>query len=143
MGTRTRLTTVESVQESGSYRFTVRESYGEDEEVFLVPCEDGVAAYRNYCMHETDQRLARAGIGAIVRDGEIICPRHGSTFDACSGHCDNGKAEGTTLAPVEVEVEDGEVYLVDDDVTYLWEGGLSEDDDDDDDMPNSTSHINL
>lgn len=142
MATRTRVTSVESVHDAGSYLFTVRESYGEDEEVVLVPCEDGVEAYRNYCMHETDQRLAREGIGAILRDGEIICPRHGSTFDACSGECDNGKAEGMTLAPVEVEVEDGEVYLVDDSVTYLWEGGRS-DDDDDDDMPNSTSHINL
>jgi nitrite reductase/ring-hydroxylating ferredoxin subunit len=121
MGRRRRLTSVESVHEEGSYVFSVREDRGGEAEVVVVPCEDGVAAYRNYCMHETDQRLAREGIGAILRGGEVICPRHGSTFDACSGECDNGKAEGMTLAEVGVVVEDGQVLLVDDDVTYLYE----------------------
>jgi nitrite reductase/ring-hydroxylating ferredoxin subunit len=141
MGARTRLTSVESVHEDGSYLFTVRDSYGEDGEVVVVPCEDGVAAFRNYCVHESDQRLAREGIGAVIRDGKMICPRHGSTFDTCSGDCDNGKAEGMTLADVGVVVEDGQVYLVDEDLTYLYDGPVH--DDDDDDMPSSTSHINL
>jgi len=120
--------------------FSVREDRGGEEEVFVVPCEDGVAAYRNYCTHETDQRLARDGIGAMVRDGEVICPRHGSTFDACSGECDNGKARGTTLAEVAVTVEDGQVILVDDSVTYLYEGSLR-DDEGDDGGPSSSSHL--
>ena len=144
MGTRTRLTSVESVHEEGSYVCLVRESSGADGEVVVVPCEDGVAAYRNFCVHESDQRLAREGIGAILRDGEIICPRHGSTFDSCSGFCDNGKAEGLTLAEVDVAVEDGDVYLVDDGLTYLWDGGLGDDDGDETgDGPSSTSHVNF
>lgn len=143
MCARTRVTSVEAVHESGSYLFAVRDSYGEDGEVVVVPCEDGVAAFRNYCVHETDQRLAREGIGAVVRDGEMICPRHGSTFDTCSGDCDNGKAAGMTLADVDVAVEDGQVYLVDESLTYLYEGAVRGGDDDDDDMPSSTSHINL
>ena len=144
MGTRTRLTSVESVHEEGSYVCSVRESSGADGEVVVVPCEDGVAAYRNFCVHDSDQRLAREGIGAILRDGEIICPRHGSTFDSCSGFCDNGKAEGLTLAEVDVAVEDGDVYLVDDGLTYLWDGGLGDDDGDETgDGPSSTSHVNF
>jgi nitrite reductase/ring-hydroxylating ferredoxin subunit len=142
MSARTRLTSVESVHDEGSYLFTVRDSYGEDDEVVVVPCEDEVAAFRNYCVHETDQRLAREGIGAVIRNGEMICPRHGSTFDTCSGDCDDGKAAGMTLADVDVTVEDGQVYLVDDDLTYLYDGPV-QGDDEDDDMPSSSSHINL
>ncbi|WP_323676108.1 Rieske 2Fe-2S domain-containing protein [Halorubellus sp. PRR65] len=144
MSARTRVTSVESVHEDGSYLFAVRDSYGDDGEVVVVvPCEDGVAAFRNYCVHESDQRLAREGVGAVVRDGGMICPRHGSTFDTCSGDCDNGKAEGMTLADVDVVVEDGQVYLVDDSLTYLYEGPVQGGDDDGDEMPSSTSHINL
>jgi hypothetical protein len=58
-------------------------------------------------------------------------------FDACSGYCDNGEAADTTLPSVDVAVEDGVVYLTDDDVTFAHEGGI----DDEDDGPASTSHI--
>jgi nitrite reductase/ring-hydroxylating ferredoxin subunit len=142
METRTRLTSVESVHEDGSYLFAVRDAHGEDGEVVVVPCEDGVEAFRNYCVHESDQRLAREGVGAVIRDGELVCPRHGSTFDTCSGDCDDGKAEGMTLADVDVTAEDGQVYLVDDGLTYLYDGPVRGEDGDDD-MPSSTSHIDL
>lgn len=142
----THLTTVETVHEAGSWLFTVRDGYGELDEVILVPCEDGVEGWINRCPHET-QRLD-VGRGAAMRDGEIICPRHGSTFDACAGDCDNGEAAGTRLVPVEVTIEDGEVHLSDRSVTFENEGGIDESDDpladdgdDDDDLPSSTSHI--
>jgi Rieske Fe-S protein len=73
-----------------------------------------------------------------MRDGQIICPKHGSMFDSCSGYCDNGEAKGTELVPLELAVEDGVIYLVDDDYRFDGEGGL---DDDGDDVPDSTSHI--
>jgi nitrite reductase/ring-hydroxylating ferredoxin subunit len=142
MTVRTRVTDLSEVPEVGSYLFTVRESGGGEEEVVLVRCEgeEGpVAAWKNFCQHETDQRLDRGvGNGAVMRDGGIVCPKHGSVFDACSGFCDNGKAAGSTLVAVDVEVEDGTVYLTDDDVTYRHGGGI---DDDDDDMPSSSSHL--
>jgi hypothetical protein len=59
-------------------------------------------------------------------------------FDSCSGYCDNGEAKGTELVPLAVEIEDGAVWLTDDDYRFDSVGGL---DDDDDDMPDSTSHI--
>ncbi|MFW6435016.1 MAG: Rieske (2Fe-2S) protein, partial [Halovenus sp.] len=92
----------------------------------------------NRCTHE-NQRLYREGIGAIMRDGGVVCPKHGSIFDACSGYCDNGEAADSTLLSVDLEIEDGQVYLVDEDMTYLHEGPA--DDDDDDDGPQSTSHL--
>jgi nitrite reductase/ring-hydroxylating ferredoxin subunit len=136
MGVKSRLAAVESVPENGSLLFTVREDDGRKEEVVLVRGDDCIEAWKNFCQHEPDQRLDR-GFGAAVRDGEILCPKHGSPFDACTGRCDSGKAAGTTLAAVDVAVEGGAVYLVDDDCRYLHDGGI----DDGDDAPGSTSHL--
>lgn len=94
----------------------------------------GVAAWINRCTHEA-QRFD-TGRGVPMRDGEIVCPRHGSFFDACTGHCDNGEAAGTTLPAVDVAVEDGTVFLVDEDYAFAHEGGIG-----DGDGPSSTSHI--
>lgn len=132
----TLLTPVDDVPENGSYRFTVEEADGGLEEVILVRLDDGVSAWKNFCQHETDQRLD-TGRGAAMRDGQIVCPKHGSMFDAESGYCDNGKAAGSTLVEVDVSVRHGQVYLTDDDLEFRHEGGI----DDDDGMPDSTSHL--
>jgi nitrite reductase/ring-hydroxylating ferredoxin subunit len=138
MSGRYRLTSVETVREEGSWLFRVRDQQGSEEEVVLVPCEGpGVEAWVNRCTHE-NQRLYREEIGAIVRDDGIVCPKHGSIFDTCSGECDNGEAAGTTLPSVEITVDGGQVYLTDDDVEYLGTGTR---DDDGDDGPDSTSHL--
>jgi len=131
-----RITSVEEIPDGGSYLFTVREPDGSEEEVILLRLDDDVTAWKNFCMHETDQRLDR-GMGAAVRDGGIICPKHGSIFDGQTGYCDNGKAKGSTLAEVDVTVQRGTVYLTDDGVEFAHDGGI----DDDDDLPDSTSHL--
>ena len=143
-----RLTTVETVREEGSWAFTAREGDA-DREVFLVPCADEpdeadgsadqpVRAWINRCTHE-DQRLHREEVGAVTRGGSVVCPKHGSAFDACEGDCDNGEAAGTTLRSIDVEVRDGAVFLTDDDLTYLHEGLPN--DDGDDEGPSSSSHL--
>jgi len=130
---------VEEIPENGTYLFTVDEPSGREEEVILVWLADGIAAWKNFCMHEPDQRLDR-GLegGAAMRDGEIICPRHGSLFDAATGECANGPAAGQRLVGVDVAVADGTVYLVDDGMEYSHDGGI-----DDDGMPGSTSHLSF
>jgi nitrite reductase/ring-hydroxylating ferredoxin subunit len=143
-----RLTTVETVRERGSWAFTAREG-DDDREVFLVPCVDEpgeadgsadqpVRAWINRCTHE-DQRLYREEIGAVTRGGSVVCPKHGSAFDACEGSCDNGEAAGTTLRSIDIDVRDGAVFLTDDDLTYLHEGLPN--DDGDDEGPSSSSHL--
>jgi nitrite reductase/ring-hydroxylating ferredoxin subunit len=121
---RYRLTSLADVREEGSYLFTVQDSHGEETEVFLIPCDEDdrppVQAWVNNCTHE-QQRLYREEIGVITRD--------------------NGDAAETTLLSVDIDVEDGQVYLTDDDVQYLHEGPAE--DDDDDDMPGSSSHLQL
>jgi len=129
------LTSVEAVHDDGSYLFTAEGPYGA-EEVIVVPCGDGVEAWRNRCTHE-DQRFD-TGQGVPMREGEIICPRHGSLFDACEGDCDNGEAAGTTLPAVGLAERHGTVFLVDDDYEFVHEGGI-----DDDEGPSSTSHLGL
>jgi nitrite reductase/ring-hydroxylating ferredoxin subunit len=133
----TKLADVETVTERGSYRFTAADPFTNDREIVLVPCEEppGIRAWVNTCPHES-QRFD-TGDGVPMRDGEVICPRHGSLFDACSGECDNGPAAGTTLRDVEVAVDDGAVYLVDDGYSFRHEGGT------DDGDPGSTSHLSL
>jgi nitrite reductase/ring-hydroxylating ferredoxin subunit len=71
-----RLTTVEDLPENDSFLFTVRERDGSEEEVILVHGDDCISGWKNFCQHETDQRLDR-GFGAAMRDGDIICPKHG------------------------------------------------------------------
>lgn len=164
----TELVDLADVPEVGSFLFSVRDVRGDRDEAILVRCDDpetavaegavvddagddstdseadsslpvAVEAWINRCPHE-DQRLDRGtGAGAAMRDGQIICPKHGSMFDSCSGYCDNGQAKGTELVPLDVEIEDGAVWLTDNDYRFDSIGGL--DDDDDDEMPDSTSHI--
>jgi nitrite reductase/ring-hydroxylating ferredoxin subunit len=141
MSSRYRLTSVDTVEEDGAWLFTVQNAHGDNQEVVLAPCIDGeapVKAWVNNCTHE-DQALYRENVGLVLRDGGIVCPKHGSVFDACSGGCDNGPAQGSTLPGVDITVDDGQVYLTDDDADFLWQGGTS--DDDDDDTPSSTSHL--
>lgn len=144
MSTRHRLTSVETVLEAGGWLFTARNSHGEAFEVVLLPCEDDhvdatVRAWVNRCTHE-EQRLYRDNIGAILRDGGIVCPKHGSIFDTCSGYCDNGPATESTLPSVDITVEEDQVYLTDADTAYLHDGPSSRDGDDED-GPSSTSHL--
>lgn len=150
----TELVAVADLPENGSWLFTASQPSGLEEEVLVARTDAGmlddtdgesddsaepsVSAWKNFCMHEPDQRLDRGGdVGAAMRDGQVICPRHGSMFDLDSGYCDNGDAAGQTLVEVDVVVDDGIVYLTDDGLTFEHEGSK----DDDDGMPSSTSHL--
>ncbi|WP_251344406.1 Rieske (2Fe-2S) protein [Haloplanus halophilus] len=137
MSDRNRIGRVNDIPEDGSYLFTVEDTSGGKQEVILVRCEEesAVKAWTNNCTHES-QRFDR-GSGVAMRDGQIICPRHGSMFDTCSGACDNGEAAGTTLPEVDISVEGSDVFLTEDGYTYLHEGGIEEEGD----GPSSTSHI--
>ena len=132
----TRLTSVDTVHEQGSWLFTATDERGDAVEVTLLPCEDGVAAWVNRCTHE-DQPLDRGGdVGAVTRGGAVVCPKHGSVFDVCEGGCENGPAAGTELLGVAVSVNRGDVFLTDDDYEFAHEGGRE-----DGDGPSSTSHL--
>jgi Rieske Fe-S protein len=74
-----------------------------DETVIVQPTADEFLAFSAVCPHQ----------GAIVAapdaDGNIICPRHQSTW-TIDGELEEGPAE-TNLPAVEITVEDGQIAL--------------------------------
>jgi len=89
--------------------------------------EDAVSCWLNYCQHLTHIKLDK-GSGAPMRDGELICANHGAYFEADSGRCTFGPCEGAYLTDLEVTVEDGDVYLTDDDYAFVGLGPVETDD---------------
>ena len=84
------------------------------EEGFLIRDTDGcLHAYVNRCPHLMDVRLDR-GAGARIRDGDLLCQRHGASFDPPSGVCTFGPPEGAVLEEFAIGVTEGEVILTDD-----------------------------
>lgn len=125
-----RIAAVEDVPPDSTLLFTATDVDGEPREIVLSRLSDGaVVAFRNYCQHWTDVRLDR-GEGALVRNGEVVCQRHGATFQLDSGYCDFGPCEGSVLESVDVTVADGAVYLDDEAYSFahLGERGVEADD---------------
>jgi nitrite reductase/ring-hydroxylating ferredoxin subunit len=118
---------VSAVPEDSTLVFTMdhRES-GETGEAILLSSEDDVTAWRNCCQHQRHVPLD-PGDGAVLREGELVCTRHGATFGAEDGHCTYGPCAGASLETVEVSVEDGTVYLVDEDWSFQELGSAATD----------------
>lgn len=114
----------EEVTAEDTVVFTAKNGF-EKTEGLLTRLDDGtVVAFTNYCPHWRDVRLDK-GSSALLRNGEIVCRKHGATFEKSSGHCDFGPCEGAVLDTFEVTVDDGAVYLTDDEFDAA-EPGLSE-----------------
>ncbi|MEF8887910.1 MAG: Rieske 2Fe-2S domain-containing protein [Haloarculaceae archaeon] len=111
-----RIAAVDEVPADSSLLFTVRDGF-DTEEAILLRLADGVVALRNYCPHWTDVRLDK-GSGATRRNGEIVCEKHGATFEATTGECTHGPCEGATIDDLDVTVSDGAVYLTDDEYDF-------------------------
>lgn len=118
---------VEDVPEEGSLLFTVQDTeHGEKLEAILVRQDGEIHGWRNHCMHWTDERLDK-GDGVTTRGDELLCARHGATFETDTGYCTYGPCEGATLASVEVTVEDGAIYLTDPDYEFVALGPAEDD----------------
>ncbi|MDS0298011.1 Rieske 2Fe-2S domain-containing protein [Halogeometricum sp. S1BR25-6] len=119
-----RIIAADDVPSDGTVLFTVRAGT-ETSEAILTRLGNGtVVAFENSCPHWTDVRLDK-GSGAYVRNGELVCQKHGATFQRDSGYCDFGPCEGAVLSTFDVTVADGEVYLTDDEFSFehLGESG--------------------
>ncbi|RBI61892.1 Rieske (2Fe-2S) protein [halophilic archaeon] len=115
-----RIAAVDEVPADTTLLFTVREGFDE-EEALLVRDDGEVRAWKNYCQHWTDVRLDK-GDGATMRNGELVCGKHGALFEADTGRCTYGPCEDAVLDEVEVTVEDGAVYLADDRYEFVQQG---------------------
>ena len=116
---------VAEVPADSTLLFTVRDGLDEREAI-LTKTDDGeVTSFENYCQHWTDVRLDK-GSGATKRDGELVCGKHGALFEAESGCCTYGPCEGAVLEEVAVSIEDGTVYLADDEYEFVELGSTKE-----------------
>ena len=119
-----RIVDVEDVPDDGDVLFTVSDGT-EPTECIRLAVGDEVVAYENYCQHWTDVRLD-SGSGAALRDGEIVCEKHGAYFETDSGYCNFGPCEGAVLEEIAVTVVDGGVYLTDDRYAFEHLGPAAE-----------------
>ena len=121
-----RIAAVDEIPDDSTFLFTVRDGF-DLEEAILLRLADGVVALKNYCPHWTDVRLD-SGSGAEVRNGELVCTKHGATFEKDTGDCTYGPCEGATIEELDVTVADGVVYLTDDDYDFEQTGPSGEHD---------------
>ena len=106
-----RIVAAEEVTAEETVVFTAKTGF-ETTEGILTRLDDGtVVAYTNYCPH-WDVRLDK-GSSALVREDEIVCRKHGATFEKAGGYCNFGPCEGAVLDTFEITVADGAVYLTD------------------------------
>ena len=124
-----RIAAVSDVPAETTFLFTVRDvDTDERREALLVRTPDGEArGWLNYCRHLLDVRLDK-GSGAPMRDGEVVCANHGAYFEADTGLCTFGPCEGAVLESVAVCVDNGDVYLADDNYAFAGVGGLKDSD---------------
>ncbi|WP_137283639.1 Rieske (2Fe-2S) protein [Halorussus salinisoli] len=120
-----RIADVAEVPDDSTLLFTVRDGFDEREAILTETAAGEVTAYENYCQHWTDVRLDK-GSGATKRDGELVCGKHGALFEDDSGRCTYGPCEGAVLSEIEVAVENGAVYLTDDDYEFVEIGSSKE-----------------
>ena len=126
-----RITDVAAVPEESTLLVTVEErESGEQREAMLIRADAEVNGWFNYCQHWRDVSLD-TGDGAMVRDGEIVCSRHGATFESDDGECTFGPCEGAVLDELPVSTAAGGVFLDTDDYAFVHVGpseGQSDDD---------------
>lgn len=69
-----------------------------------------VRAWTNVCPH-AGSRLDWAP-GRFLRDGSnLVCAHHGAVFELDLGLCVSGPCRGQSLAPLNVLIKDGDVWL--------------------------------
>ncbi len=128
MTTRRAVASVDDVPEETTYLFTVRGTdSGDEHEAILVRADGELYAWLNYCQHYTHIRIDK-GTGAEMRGDELICENHGAYFESDTGFCNFGPCEGAYLNDVQVAVEDGTVYLIDEGYEFVRAGPTETDD---------------
>jgi nitrite reductase/ring-hydroxylating ferredoxin subunit len=84
---------------------------GKKIDAFLIRFEGLLHAYENVCRH--------LPVGLDYADGQffnreknfLICRTHGALYHPVSGKCVQGPCGGESLFPLNIEVEDGAVWL--------------------------------
>jgi nitrite reductase/ring-hydroxylating ferredoxin subunit len=91
---------------------SVRFPIGFGMEGFAVRDASGaVRAYLNICPHRAQP--VDVGDGRLwLASGEIECQAHGARFDPSTGACKGGPCNGAPLTPLDVEEQNGALWLL-------------------------------
>lgn len=85
---------------------------GKQRNIFVVRRNEKVYAYLNWCPH--NQVLIDQIPNKFLNADKsyVQCSKHGALFDIESGLCIEGPCEGEHLKPLNVEIENGVIYLL-------------------------------
>jgi len=84
---------------------------GDLESLIVYRNGDTVRVWLNVCPHAGRRLDWAAGKFLISKAGHLVCAAHGASFSLNDGVCVEGPCRGEALRVVEVEVNDGGVYL--------------------------------
>ena len=107
-----RLCAFSEIPEGGAHE-VVATLRGVSESLILLRRGDEIAAYFNVCPH-AGRRLDWAPGRFLFEQGLLVCAAHGACFSVPDGLCVSGPCRGQSLTAVQVRVDSGEVWLVDD-----------------------------
>jgi nitrite reductase/ring-hydroxylating ferredoxin subunit len=83
-------------------------------EGFLANFQGALVAYENVCRH-LPLSLDYGDGRFFTEDGKhFICQTHGAMYEPLTGLCVEGPCQGASLKPLEIEIQKGEVWLVED-----------------------------
>lgn len=104
------LSRVEELPEGSTLKFQF-EQEGIQREGFVAHVQGRFVAYENVCRH-LPLSLDYADNRFFTPDGRnFICQTHGAVYDPLTGVCLEGPCPGTKLKRLELEIENGQIWL--------------------------------
>ena len=86
--------------------------------IALFQSQGRLRAYHNSCPHQ-GRSLNFAPDQFLIDKGDtLVCPHHGACFDISNGRCISGPCEGSSLTPVAIEIRDGNVYVLENEIHH-------------------------
>ena len=81
-------------------------------DVIVVRSDGGIRAFTNSCPHQ-GVPLETFPDRFLNEDGsQLICSTHGARFRVEDGYCISGPCQGRSLKPADVEIDNGDIFLL-------------------------------
>jgi nitrite reductase/ring-hydroxylating ferredoxin subunit len=109
--TETKLCMLEDIADSDAIGMVARIE-GKQRNIFIARLGDAAYAYLNWCPHTQVLLDQVPGKFFDRRHNYIICGMHAARFRVADGFCIGGPCEGESLKPVQIEIQEGTVYLL-------------------------------
>ena len=106
-----KLAPIEEVKQGQWYEYSLQTESG-FKSVMLNFNQGKYYAYENFCPHQGRRMDYAAGEFLISETGTIVCPAHGAEFNPNNGLCVNGPCLGESLKPVQVKVNEKDIFAI-------------------------------